>query len=139
MHKAQSSPLTITTLILVGLVALSLLAAIVFRVADSPSLAPEFSCVDWQLAPPLTVSKACYNAQTKDIELTLQRNKERRLTSFTLTTSSLNYQCDNQCSTCILQSPQTTKTYYLASSSKPEEFTLFLNNCEIKTQTIEIC
>lgn len=83
------------------------------------SLSPEFDCTQARIESSLTVKSACYNSETRDIELTLTRkfsdNLEVNTMEFTIVfegKENLEYYCGTGCEEASTIKPGETKTYF---------------------------
>src|SRR3989344_1590316 len=116
-NKALSSVISAVIMILISLTAIVLLSSYVIKTV---SLSPQASCTEIQISEPLQVVKACYNANSKDVELTLSRKlNDIELSSISFKISApegeSEWLCSSLCGDCDLLDAGETKKYYLFS------------------------
>ena len=145
--KGLSDLVAVVLLILVTLTAVYFLF---IYTKENLSLSPQiFSCADLQIAPPIKLGdKVCYNLETKDIEVEIERplsksDKIIESIDFTFIDGSLTFkhQCSQACGgTCYILSSG-KQIYYLAAEKIPLRVSIGVNGCasEIESREITIC
>jgi hypothetical protein len=138
----------VTTLLLVmlGIAAVGVLAGIILKIVNVPKLAPEFSCLEWQLNPPLSIQQACYNLGTGDMEVSLYRGDDKydiERIFFQVQTSdgSHIWQCGENCGECLVLSAGDNEKYYFNASGfgEPKRISLSLFGCTFSERGISAC
>ena len=143
MNKSGLSAVVATTLLIVLVIAsASILYLTVNQLTKEPLESPQLSCPELQTTPPISIGNACYNSETKDTEIILNKitNQQINLIEFILDfkPERQNFKCDNECGNCKILT-QNSKTYYINSETKPKEITIKTNECELETQKILDC
>lgn len=137
--------LTTALIVLVVVSAMALLSLIILKLVNNPKLAPEFSCVEWQINPPLTIQKACYNEKTQDIEILVYRSgdfTEFQTIEFIVegTLGTKVWQCGEGCGLCSIQSRESSKTYYFnAGDIRAHNIKLSAFQCSFGQKAIVPC
>ncbi len=145
--KGISSVISSTLFILIGLVAVAILAGIIIKVATNPKLGPGTSCIDLQISPPVSILDACYRSGSGDLEVRMARGSDGETLSnvvFTISNASerMALQCGEACGmSCVLQEKGSVKTYYLNVSTlaTPSQVGVFIGTCDVQTRTIHPC
>ncbi|MBU0957959.1 MAG: hypothetical protein KKF56_04080 [Nanoarchaeota archaeon] len=142
--KAVSQVVTVVLLIFISIAAIALISAIIIpKMIKQPLMSPEITCKDFKINSILQITKACYNEQTKDLEITLERrdsNPEITKIDFVLQyqENSEKFTCDNNCVNCqILGTGK--KKYYFQSDSQPSSVILVINDCDLAPKKIFTC
>ena len=138
LNKKGVSDIISTVLILVLTIAvIGTLANQIFHVINSPALSPESSCPVLSSKNIAQIIKACYNSETLETEITLDKNNQNiKIKSLSFLLDETPFSCGNNCGTCqILQ--EETQTYYFNKEAK--QLSLFVNNCFIEQKAIKNC
>lgn len=143
--KAASQIVTAVFLIMISVTAVAIIFTSIRTVISNPNLSPENSCLNLQLKSLITIEKACYNQQTKDIEITVTRNIDDKITLNTLgfiintQPNSKKFSCNYQCGNCDILSPGQTKTYYFQSNEVPSTIKVLSSNCLLSESEVKNC
>ncbi|MEK6878347.1 MAG: hypothetical protein AABY22_02000 [Nanoarchaeota archaeon] len=139
-NKGLSEVVSVVVIILISIMAITILAAVVFKIANSPKLSPEYSCLDLKIKNVASVESACYNQNTKDLEIKIKRNlAEQQISNIEFITDNNHFVCGDFCSSCKILSQESAQKYYIYTENKPAEVSIKINNCLISTKEIELC
>jgi len=134
--KGLSNIIANVLIILLVISAIATLSTSIFNLVDSPALSPEKSCPILLSKKIIEVREACYNQETQETIITIQRNDKTQIESLSFILNQESYTCGNACNTCnILQ--EGIKKYYFPLES--EEVSVVVNNCLIETKKITRC
>jgi len=146
--KSISDVVAEVFLITLAITAVGIVSSLILpMIKDKANLSPTLSCIDLGTFPPIAIRDACFNKQTKDIELTLQRiAKDINLASFTFIVREnqnvISFKCDGSCNNCEVLPSGKVKTYFLnfpQFNQKPT-ITWSIDSCEMGTTEIsKIC
>lgn len=137
--KAMSEVVSTLILVLLGLTATSLVWLTVDKVIERVQYSPELNCLDILTANPAQIKSACYNSETNETQVTIERNfNELQIKNIYFKTNS-KWCCGENCPGCLILTPGATKTYFLDEETKPEEITLVLESCTIQTKDVGDC
>lgn len=105
-------------IVLISVAFVAILGVLVLDIVKKTSLSPEFSCYDMKLKDHLTISKACYNISTNNLEISIRRdNAEVDFDSldFSLLINGAvsNWKCGESCSTCEVLNEGQFKKYLI--------------------------
>lgn len=109
------------------------------------SLGPAVACTQLQIVPSLSITKACYNAETHDVELMVQRAfDDRGEDAFEISLQSSTgafekWSCSNLCGTCEMLAPGETKSYYLGMQEQPSQIIIESNGCSLEQRAVPLC
>jgi hypothetical protein len=135
--RGLSEIISALLIISLAIVAISLLVV----VADNLSsrLSPEFSCLELQLRPPITIKRACFNSTTLDTQATLERNLDDTfLASIEFTLDNQAYSCGPSCGgNCHILNSGNSQTYYF--QQKADQITISSSGCILNAKEITIC
>ena len=137
--KAMSQVVTVLLIAGIGIVAVGIVATVIFNVIDNNDvdLSPEALCLNSEIK----IQSACYNEENQEVEITLkrtfpQKNIEGLIFDLVSQTKAESYSCSSDCGDCsVLESG--IKTYYI-ESSQPTSINLKINNC-FEKKTITSC
>lgn len=131
----------ISTIFIIGLAMLTLTT--VFYTVKSLTKQVKFSPEQLCLSQPLKITSACYNQQTKDLQITVSRLnlKQAEITQFFFIVKnekeSSSWNCGN-CGNCkILESGE--KTYFISQETKPSEVSILLDACLLDSKIVSDC
>jgi len=134
---------SVAIFILLVVLSLAFTWAAVKNITD---LSPEFDCaqLQFEVEKPLTIDNACYNSETKDVELTLKRgflnNLEFTTINFIVSSdsSSSNYYCGNNCEDArILDAGETMTYFFKMEEANLNSVTVGINGCPFASAEIE--
>ncbi len=135
MNKKGVSDIIATVLIIIlAITAVTILGAVVLNLVKLPQLSPENNCVSISTNKPVKITKACYNSETSELEVTLNR-QDFEVYSLEFVLDNKGYSCD--CESCSILSKKSYSTYYF--SQNPEEVSLIINNCLVETRNVKSC
>jgi len=142
--KAISEVIATVFLITLSIAAASIIGYFIFpMVNQATNLAPTVSCIELKTSPIITISNACFNEQTREIELTLKRDtKEITINTISFIVRSIDhvksFKCGLDCSNCNLLNKGTEKKYFFSFPNFKDyvDLTYALDDCEIKTERI---
>ena len=143
--KGLSDIISTVLIILLILVSVSLISMSVFKLVKNPALSPGESCPIIQFNKVVKIYKVCLNQETKDIEITLERNLDENYLIEELAfvvdknEKTNKYKCGDQCGECKILNPGNIKTYYITTQENPDKLSLILNNCVLETKEINNC
>ncbi|MCR4285110.1 MAG: hypothetical protein NUV97_03660 [archaeon] len=131
--KAISAVVEVSLLILITVSLAGIIYMPLRGMVDEPLLSPEISCSN-QAENPLIGMYACYNQETKKIEIEVVR-KSGTIASLKFQVSKEgntdSYSCGSGCSTCeLVGSTSDSKIYYIPLSEKPDSISIITNECE---------
>jgi hypothetical protein len=144
------------TVVTISLIAITLIAVFlsvgnmvkIFAAKSNIQISPEFNCIQTQTAlnPELQMTKACRNAQTNKIEITLTRNalSNSQIDSLTFAFDDDSaFSCSDSCGEgiCTVPASGETKTYFFSSdnSQNKNSVTLNIEACELDRANILDC
>jgi hypothetical protein len=131
-------------LMLVGVIAVVGIGAFVLHLTDKPRLSPTVSCFDAQAEPPLSITGACYNRTSQQVQIDMYRIAtsfafDQVLFTLEGTTSS-SWTCGKGCGLCVLGSVGETKRYYsLIVSTPPTSLAVLADGCELSRASVSLC
>lgn len=146
INKTEKKALSqvLSTFMIVGLavIATGLLGVLIVNISEKISASPEFDCIGFARDAPIKIIKACYDVQTKDLNLELEKNVfqqdlEIKDLEFIISerASSSSFMCGDYCSNCqILE--QGRQTYYFDFNEKPLTATIKVNGCILETKDV---
>ena len=137
--KGLSQMIGTIALVTLAIISVSLLFLSI-RTHLEPSYSPEYSCLQLELNSPLSITKSCFNEQTQDTEVTIQRSKSQFLINsieFSIDEIPIS-SCNSVCGSCLIQNEETLKTYYF-QSPQGKTLTLSSNGCKLQSKPISIC
>jgi len=144
-NRAISGLVTTVFIIFLSISAIALIGYTINKFARAPSLSPELSCLEMSTKKPISIENACFNPQTKDIEVTLKRSIEDiqfNTLDFILLSSnnSSSWSCKSSCS-CIIPDASSKRTYYLNvdSITSNSQIAVKINNCALAQALITNC
>lgn len=139
--KGVSGVVATLFLILSSIFALSVVGYTVLGYID---LSPQISCTEAQIQPPVTISSAIYNPDTKEVEVTLQRSLQESVPvnslEFTILSDSESneFSCSDSCGNCIVVSPGTSEKYYFSVEEfVPQRVILGISGCTVEARTLQ--
>lgn len=138
---------TVATVFLIAVVLVSgtiLYNAIVPTIV---SLAPEVSCTEQQLNPPVEIQNLCYNPTTGEIETTIKKpiTSDTPLISLEFITvvggKRSDWSCTQNCENCILPTQGNSQKYYfeVTGEGTPETLSTAIDGCVLETNEITLC
>jgi hypothetical protein len=142
--KGLSQVITSVFIILIVLASIGILFYSINKFIK-PALSPEFSCIEAQINPPIKIQLVCYNNQTKDIEINLERSIDEKIPVFSMDfiidtgDSSETFSCSQSCKNCIILNSGETKKYYFYQDKQPLTITTKISGCLLETKTIGFC
>jgi hypothetical protein len=146
--KAVSDLIATVLMITLSIMAASIVSYFVIPlVSQSANLSPAVSCIELKTSPPINVEKACFNKNSKEIELKLKRSMSESFISemsFILKSDSdvRSFKCGENCKNCNILNSGSEKTYYFNFQNFKDyiDLTYTIDGCEIKTIRInQIC
>jgi hypothetical protein len=143
--RALSGVIASVLIILVAMAAIVVLGFAIKSLVQAPALSPKLNCLELQTSPPLEISKACYNSQTKEVQITVKRNTKDISISqleFLIGSEAQNekWACGLSCGgNCVILSKGQTKTYFFSPPEVPTESKVSISNCLIETKPITEC
>lgn len=142
-RRAVSDIVVTVLLVLIGIAALSIVAVYINGTIKSVSLSPKLSCIDMQLQNVLKINRACYNSQTNEIEIAVQRaiadfNLEKINFVIDKGVSSTSWVCQDTCSNCKIPEPGKQKTYYFLSE-KADSVAVSIDSCILDQKELADC
>ncbi len=144
--KALSQVVTTILFVLVAIALIALLYAITINFLNKQvSLSPKISCIDLKINKRILITNVCYNKNSEELELTVQRSiSDDSLTSldFSLDSSpSSQWSCSSTCGNCEIPKAGETKTYYfsLTQEEKPLEASISFSSCILDTKKVVDC
>ncbi len=145
--KGISTVVASVLLIMVSIVALTLVWTAI-RPMIATSLSPQISCIELQSESAIKINSACYNNNTKELELLIERSQKSELSEIKFTISSDNnyrdFICSSNseiCANCQLPEKGETKKYFFLSNSQtpPSRITIKSDSCILDTKEIVLC
>ena len=129
----------IATLIIISV---TLLVAGILFIAVRNLIEIKLSPPDLCLEETLKIKNACYNQETKDLEITLTKIPGKKITKIDFIVefekdSSL-FSCYENCDNCKILK-HGTKTYYIQTEETPKKIIIKANNCPEGKKTISDC
>lgn len=141
--KAISDVIATVLLISLSVAAIGVLSAwIIPLVKESANLSPTISCIDLKSSPPIKIKDACFNEETKEIEVTLQRiAKDITLSSLSFridsNSESFSFRCGDgsKCSSCRVLESGKVRTYFFSFSDfvSDVEFSWAIDDCQMNS------
>ncbi|MEK6800739.1 MAG: hypothetical protein AABY10_06145 [Nanoarchaeota archaeon] len=148
-RKGISDVVAVSTLILLTVVAASMVYVSVLGTINKAGaqLSPEISCLEMQGRSPFELKDACYNQNTKEIEVKMKRklgNYDLSGVDFVVSTSNgemKKWQCGDLCGNCILPNIEETKNYYFSFSDSLnlDSLEIYAEKCLISSRKIRMC
>ena len=146
--KALSETISVVLLVSVSLALFGVAALTINQFLNEPALSPTQSCAEINLKGIIQIKSACYNNQTREIEVFLARslsNSDIGSLDFVLNTNmgSKSWACSsNSCGNCAVLNAGEQKFYYLnvgELGSNPT-ISIAMPNCLLETvNVIESC
>jgi len=146
--KAISDVIAEVLLISLSIAAIGIVSYFVMpMIKNDTNLSPIISCIDLKSSPPLTIQDACFNQQTKDIELRITRaTKDLSITdllfSITSDNNAKSFICNSNCHNCEIIQSGKVKTYYFnyPNFNTNAEISISIDNCETnKFEIDKVC
>ena len=144
--KAVSNIVAVVSLVLLALALVSVLSYAFNKIIAAPQLAPAMSCLEMQTSFPLSIQKACFNAETNQTEITLKRKLDTEINSFdfliTTPAETSEWHAGPGCESCEVLSEGQVKTYYIEQKINTNENNkagVLISNCLIQTKNILSC
>jgi hypothetical protein len=147
--KATSSTISSIILIILVISTVSFIGYTLLKTipTDTVLQTSPTRCVELQTHNLLKIENACYNTESHEIEITIQRQilAEEKIEALLFKIHSASeessWQCSSECSNCEILEPGTVKKYYFANDETqiPETIELYSDGCKIAEQKIEAC
>lgn len=141
--RGISSVISTVLLIAIAVVSAGLLWQVVSLNLD---LSPEISCTDLKLNPSLEIKDVCYNAQTKQLQVIVDRSiNSPAFTSLEFSVPSntnantLEWACGPSCGTCQILNNGESKKYFFSvpDITQTNSLTISANSCAIISTTLQ--
>ncbi|MCH7567819.1 MAG: hypothetical protein IIA87_00185 [Nanoarchaeota archaeon] len=141
--KGIAEVIGVVFIILISIVSAGILYSSINTVTEQ--LSPAFSCTDIKIQHPTTIEKACYNKETNELEVTIERtitsNIEINSIGFVTSsdTNSLEFLCGFSCGgNCVIPDAGETKTYYfdVEGLTNPKTLIISINDCTLESKEI---
>ena len=133
-------------LIIVVVAAVGLVAVFVIRAVGEPKYSPLVSCIEMQTSDIVKIERACYNANSNEVEITLKRNfVETDISHLNFEVSSSEgggaWVCGEFCVECFVLEPGIRKTYYfnLEELKSVGEARVGIDSCNLGSISIVDC
>lgn len=138
--RGLSEIVTVVLILTLTILAVTILASVVIKIAKAPKLSPEYNCLDVKIKNLVTIESSCYNQNTQDIQVSLKRNLQNlEIKNIGFIINNQEYICGNFCGNCNIVSNGNSETYYIFQSERPEDIKIKINNCLISTKKITTC
>jgi hypothetical protein len=110
------------------------------------ALSPAFSCFEMQTSPPINLVEACYNSETREVEVTIGRTfndiyGETFELSIFSAGDSTTWSCGNTCGACFVPRKGEVETYFMGAGNliDLEEVRINVLGCELGKVDIKDC
>lgn len=147
--KGVSNIVATVILITLAVSAAALLYAPLREFFSGTSLAPAFSCLDWQLNPPLEVQDICLNPESKRIEAQVMQGRDilnNIQVEFVLREEEkerARWSCGGSCPRCSFN--QNSEKYFLPAEgitldkARNQSVSLEISNCLFISKSLRNC
>jgi hypothetical protein len=144
--RGEVNVLTMVLFILLSILAVSLLYLAILTL--TPSLSPTNSCADLSRISPISIEKACYNQNSGDFEIIVNRygNVDFKSIEFMIKGSSESlWKCGDDCNSCKVLENGVSKIYYLnmlnLNFNDDSKYKLFFSaeNCQLIERDLVLC
>ncbi|MEA3329835.1 MAG: archaellin/type IV pilin N-terminal domain-containing protein [Nanoarchaeota archaeon] len=134
--KAVSGVISTVLMILLVITSTGILASVVMEIVKLPILSPETNCLQIQLDNLIKIQTACYNSETQELKVSLQRNSK------TFTIKSLDFAIGDEtftcnCDSCDILAKGNFATYYFDKNA--EQVSVIINGCLVDSADITDC
>ena len=133
-------------LIIIVIAAVGLVAVFITRTVGEPKYSPLVSCIEMQTSDIVKIERACYNANSNDVEITLKRNfAEVDISHLNFEVSSGEgggaWVCGELCGECFVLKPGIRKTYYfnLEELKNIGEVRVGIDSCNLDSINVVDC
>lgn len=141
--KGLSQIVATFVILLLAIAAIGVISITLTNISKKAMLSPQLSCFELKTKQPLTIERACYNQQTHDTEITLNRKIDSNIDAIELILKTENsiskWQIGNLCTTSIILNKGETKIYYINSEENPKEISINIDKCILQTEKIISC
>ena len=143
-NKALSEVIAVAFMILLAILSIVIVWASVRPIITN--LAPEVNCAETRIKMPIEIINACYNTETRDVEVKLMRkisdSTNIKTIEFTLSgKEDINYRCGQNCDSATILKPGQTKTYYFATNDEKAKTTTSvvfgINDCILESKKLK--
>jgi hypothetical protein len=141
--RAVSDIVAIVLIISLSLIAVSLVFAYLKPLILD--LSPEFDCTKAKLKQALKIESACYDPQTNDVVLEIERKFDKNIINRidfsiqSLDNSNEKFYCGENCNGALLLNPGETKKYFFETSGIPSSISISVRGCFLDTSEIKQC
>lgn len=141
-RKGLSDVVGMTILIFMSIAAIVVVAIFVNSLINPVSLSAKIDCADLQMQGAIKINSVCYNRNTNETELMIQRSLDSEIYSLEFSISSddnsAQFKCDSSCLNCRLLSNGETKRYYFATAD-PNSIAIKSGKCVLASADIADC
>lgn len=147
-RKALSDVVSNVLLIMVGMVAVGIIAMVIKQFAAMPQFSPQFSCIDIQTDRHIFLDSACFNQSANEVQIAVKRNLNEKFDITNLDfimdfdgKSSTSWTCNSGCGNCLTPELGNRKIYYfdVTMLGKPTTINLMANTCNLGKLQIKPC
>ncbi len=137
-RKGVSGVVASVVLIMLAITAVWIFSVALNKFLTSPSLSPQFSCVDLQFAKQVYAESACYNSSSGEVRVVVKRGLDGNYNFETLTFvidfngNSDSWRCGEGCINCDMVDLGNRKVYYFDVSDLgvPTGMALMADSCD---------
>ena len=134
-------------IILLSITAITTIGILLKKTSNQILTSPEFSCFDIKIEPLIKIEKNCYDSQTKELRIEIERTLKKReikidslgfVVDYEADKKTDNFLCADSCSNCETLT-QGRKIYYFGLEQKPKKVIIKINNCVVETKEVSEC
>jgi len=144
--KGLAGAVAVVMLMMIGITAISIVAMYYNKILENSGsqLAPAFSCLEMQTSETIKIKNACYNPQTNQTEIKIERSiKEFQIPYLDFLISSddeeSSWSCGPSCGNCVLPKTGQTKTLFFKTEKQQTEVTARISSCVLDKRKINLC
>lgn len=140
--RALSTIIESVLVIAIAVLSITILASLILPTLD---LSPQTACTDLKLNAPIEIKDVCYDVQTGDLQVIVQRslnspylNSLEFSISNAQSANSKSFACSNTCGTCqILNSGESRKYFFNVAKQGLSFVSISADNCALTSTSLE--
>jgi len=112
------------------------------QIVNPVSLSAKIDCADLQMKNAIKINSVCFNNNTKEVELFIERSLDSEFYSLDFSIGSesenLRFRCDSNCLNCRLLSNGESKKYFFAANGA-DFISIKSGNCVLASSNVKKC